>query len=170
MAYLFVFIIIFFVIFLYFLIQLRNFVVKERDSESRILTQLSALSSEIKEKNGDDSETSDNSAFFDTTKSWGYPPEKQHVIKDVLHGEKAVKGWDYAIHIHAGTEQYLGTALFKSMEKRIASIPGIDKCLQKDKQLFLISSQTYSAEILIELFWREFLHAAEIAHIKDEEK
>jgi len=111
------------------------------------------------------------SAHLDTSnvpnfnKVWEYPPSKEIVIEEVVHGELVPQDWDYAIHLHEATEQYLGTELFISLEKRVASIPGIDSCLHKDREVFLISSKNYPSEILTELFWREFLHAAEIAHI-----
>ncbi len=154
---------------LYLIILVKNYQAKERASNDRLDTRLTLLSSgfeKLAKENTSENTTSDNVDIPNIKELWGYPPPKETVIEAVVHGEQVPQDWDFAIHLHEAAEQYLGTDLFVSLETRVASIPGVDSCLHEDREIFLISSRNYQPDIMTELFWREFLHAAEIAHIQ----
>lgn len=152
---------------LYLFILVRNFQAKERASIERIDAHLSLLNSGIdtvtQEKGGDAEKSSPITLKIKNL--WGYPPNKDIVIQEIILDEQVPKGWDIAIHIHEDAEQYLGSELFINLANRVAFIPGIEGCQHDDREIFLISSTGYTPDILAELFWSEFLHAAEIARI-----
>lgn len=164
-----IFILFFGAIFLYLFILVRNFVVKERASNARLNANITLLNSDIEqlarnqEKKQEDSEAPPPSQSVPT---WSYPPEKEEVITTIRAGDEVEAGYDFAIHLHEKAEDYLGDSLFSSLEQRVSSIPGIDKCEHHVKDIFLFSTNNYTADILSELFWREFLHVAEIAHLQ----
>ncbi len=154
---------------LYLIILVRNYQAKERASNDRLDTHLTLLSSgfeKLAKENTSEITPSDKIDIANIKELWGYPPPKEIVIEEVVHGEQVPQDWDFAIHLHEASEQYLGIELFVSLENRVASIPGVDRCLHEDREVFLISSKNYQPDIMAELFWREFLHAAEIAHIQ----
>jgi hypothetical protein len=94
---------------------------------------------------------------------WGFPPRQEDVFEEIISGEQVVGGWDYAVHIHEGAEQYLGSAQFNSLKDRFASIPGVDECCQEDREVFLVRTRRLSADDIQRLFWKQFLSAAEVA-------
>ncbi len=169
MAYLLFFGALFFGVFLYFLIQIRNFIAKERASENRIIANLEMLNLDaesLAKKNTGEVGKNEQSQSNDLYKSWGYPPEKEQIVKQIIPVEQVEDDWDYVIQIHERAEQYLGLDQFMGLEGRVVSIPGVEKCQYRERGEFLILSKSYSPEILLELFWKEFLHAAEIVSIK----
>ncbi len=154
---------------LYLIILVRNYQAKERASNDRLDTNLTLLSSgfeKLAKENTSGNTTSDKVDIPNIKELWGYPPPKEIVIEEVVHGEQVPQDWDFAIHLHEAAEQYLGAELFVSLENRVASIPGVDSCHHEDREVFLIASKIYQPDIMTEMFWREFLHAAEIAHIQ----
>lgn len=168
MAYLVLFLALFAGIVLCFVILLRKFVHKERAGMDRLEANLAMLNLDFDKlamkKAGN--LTQDKEQEPTSSDSWEYPPEKEKTIAYIDGGERAPGSWDYAISFGNGAEEYLGAGLFKGLEKRISSLPGVDNCLLKDGKDFLVRSQTFTEEILIELIWREYLHAAELAHMK----
>ncbi len=162
----FIFIFIVIIVLLYIVVLIRNFQAKERASNERLDNQLAILNAGITEMAQENGTTHTMPFTPDIQKLWGYPPEKEKIIQKVVHDEQENKDWNCAIHIHEAAEQYLGTELFLSLENRVATLPGIENCLHQDQEVFLIGSDMYTPEILTELFWREFMHAAEIAHLQ----
>ena len=154
-------------IFFYFLFKIRTFIVRDRASSAELEASLTMLHLEMQKQHGQPPATQTEPSLADIKKRWGYPPEKSTVIADVRSGDEAPGDWDFAIRLHAEAEIYLGVGLFKSLEKRVATLPGIDKCLFKEKALLLLRSSTFTEEIVLELFWREFLHAAEVAQVQE---
>ncbi len=160
------FLLIFGSVVLYLVVVVRNFQAKERASNNRLDAHLTMLSSGIEDLSPEEENNvpfSSQPLDIDIKKLWGYPPPRKTVLGEVLDGDSASEGWDLAIHIHEAAEHYLGEELFLSLEKRVASLPGVEQCLHEDRDVFLISCKSYPNEILVELFWREFLHVAEIA-------
>jgi len=121
---------------------------------------------EMQKQHGQKQATETEPALADSKKRWGYPPKKSTVIVGVSAGDEAPENWNFAIRLHVEAESYLGAGLYKSLEKRVATLPGIDKCLFREKELLLLRSSAFTEEIVVELFWREFLHAAEVAQIQ----
>jgi len=102
----------------------------------------------------------------DIREYWGYPP-KQHQIMEEIHPKSELRGdWDFAVHFHESSEQYLGSKIFNSLPKRFASIPGVDACSQEDREVYLIKTNTLDAEKLKEAIWQKYLEAAKEAFEK----
>jgi hypothetical protein len=83
---------------------------------------------------------------------WGYPPKQEQVLEDILSRNEINGDWDYAVHIHEGSEQYLGSQQFDSLLKRFASVPGVDACMQEDREVFLVKTKTLDTENLRKSF------------------
>lgn len=98
--------------------------------------------------------------------SWGYPPKREQVLEEILSGNEAGDGWDYAVHIHEGAEQYLGADQFSRLQQRFASVAGVDQCQHEDREVFLIRTKTLNADGLKAACWKQFLEAAKIAFEK----
>jgi hypothetical protein len=90
---------------------------------------------------------------------WGFPPLKNEVLEEIrvddIHSD-----WDYIVHIHEGTEQYLGTSYFLSLKERFNKIQDIEACKHEDREIFLIRTKTLSIDFLKEVIWQEFLAVA----------
>lgn len=105
--------------------------------------------------------TSENEpASVDIRSLWGYPPPRDQVLEAIEAGDAIAEGWDYAIHVHEGAEAYLGAPLSYGLEERFATIPGVEACLQEDREVFLVKAASLDAEALRASIWREFLAAA----------
>jgi hypothetical protein len=85
------------------------------------------------------------------------------VLEEIYSGEQVAGGWDYAVHIHDAAEQYLGTNQFLGLEKRFASVQGVDACKHEDREVFLIRTRYLDKGGLRDALWREFLEAALLA-------
>ncbi len=70
------------------------------------------------------------------------------------------KPWTYSLTIPEVAEDYLGTAIFDSLPKRFAKIPGIVGVIQEDREYYLIQSRGLSAPKLKAALWRTFKAAA----------
>jgi hypothetical protein len=105
--------------------------------------------------------------FADIREYWGYPPKRDQVLEEIFSGDQVGGDWDYAVHIHEGAEQYLGSELFLGLEKRFASVPGVDKCKHEDREVFLIRAKTLSVDALRSGCWTQFLQAAEMVFGKE---
>jgi len=104
--------------------------------------------------------------FSDTRECWDYPPKKDDVLEAILPGDEVGGGWDYAVHIHEGAEQYLGSEQFLTLEGRFASVPGVDECKHEDREVFLIRAKALTADELSEACWTQFMNTAEQAFEK----
>lgn len=167
MAYTLFFLFLFLGIFFYFLFKVRTFIARERAGSAELEANLTMLHLEMQKQHQKKQAAETEPPTGDIQQRWGYPPEKGRVIAVVNAGGEAPEGWDFAIRLHPEAENYLGAGLYKSLEKRVATLPGVDKCLLKEKELLLLRSSTFSEEIVVDLFWREFLHAAEVAQARE---
>jgi len=165
----FFFLLFFGAIFIYLLVLIRNFIVKERASKARLNAQFTLLNSDLEKIKENVNRKRKKDDTFSAPKPPApalYPPEKNAVIKEVRQGKQVPEDYDFAIHLYDGAEQFLGKELYQGFESRVAAIPGIESCLQDGNNIFLIQGSGYSEDILTELFWREFLHAAELNHLR----
>jgi hypothetical protein len=165
----FFFLLFFGAIFIYLLVLVRNFIVKERASKARLNAQFTLLNSDLEKikENIDRKKTKETDLHHAKSQPVTlYPPEKDRVIKKVVQEPKEVENYNFAIHLHEHAEQFLGPELFQGFENRVASIPGVENCTLQDSHIFLIQAANHTQELLTELFWREFLHAAELAHLQ----
>lgn len=94
----------------------------------------------------------------DIREVWGYPP-KQNDIFEEINSNDSNEG-NYIVHIHEATEQYLGANIFKRLPKRFSLAHGIEKCIQEDRDVFIIETKTLNAQALRESLWTTFLEAA----------
>lgn len=83
---------------------------------------------------------------------WGFPPSKNEVLEEIrvddIHSD-----WDYIVHIHEGTEQYLGTSSFLSLKERFNKIQDIEACKHEDREIFLIRTKTLSISTPLANLW-----------------
>ncbi|HKJ65615.1 MAG TPA: hypothetical protein VJ969_09445 [Desulfopila sp.] len=154
-------------VFVYFLVKIRTFIVRDRASSAELEANLTLLHLEMQKQEKEETQAEKSEVSHQgSTPKWDYPPEKDLVIARVSAGDEAPEGWELAILLHAQAEEYLGTGLYKSLEKRVATLPGIDKCLFKERELLLLRSSSFGQEMVVDLFWREFLHVAEVAQVQ----
>jgi hypothetical protein len=97
---------------------------------------------------------------------WGYPPKAELVLEEIVPCDQVV-GWDFAIHVHEGAEQYLGSAQFLSLVERFKAITGVDDCKHEDREVFLVRTKSLDADTLRESCWQQFMEAAKAAFEKD---
>jgi hypothetical protein len=98
---------------------------------------------------------------------WGYPPNREQVLEEILSGDQVGGGWDFAVHVHEGAEQYLGSAQFSSLAERFTSISGVDECKHEDREVFLVRTKSLDVDTLREACWKQFMEAAKAAFEKD---
>lgn len=149
-----------------FLLLMRQKRKKERAIQARRDEFLGWLGNRIEEAakiNPDIVEEPEPVATLAIRELGGLPPRQDDVFEEIISGEQVVGGWDYAVHIHEGAEQYLGSTLFNSLEERFASVPGVDECLREDREVFLVRTGRLSADDIRKKFWEQFLSAAEVA-------
>jgi hypothetical protein len=96
----------------------------------------------------------------DIRELWGFPPKECEVLEGIYSLKKVGGPWDYAVHIHEASEQYLGSEEFHSLEKRFGSVPGVDECVQDDREVFLIKTKALNVSSLRKAIWQKFLEAA----------
>lgn len=87
----------------------------------------------------------------------GYPPDIEQWSFEV-EPEKAP--WTYRLALFEGAEQYLGTAIYRSLAERFATVPGVTRVVQEDREWFLIRSEGLTQEELQKKLWGKFLAAA----------
>jgi len=96
----------------------------------------------------------------DIRELWGFPPKQSDVLEGIYSLKKVGGPWDYAVHIHEASEQYLGSEQFHSLEKRFGSVPGVDECVQDDREVFLIKTKALNVSSLRTAIWQKLLEAA----------
>jgi hypothetical protein len=72
--------------------------------------------------------------------------------------------WPYQLFITEGAESYFGTDVFKSLEARFASIPGIDRVHHEDREVFIIKTGL-PRDKLAEALWSHILSASEATEL-----
>lgn len=113
----------------------------------------------------DNTLASGTQAFTCIRDYWGYSPKPEQVVEEVLPYGQA--GWDFAIHIHEGAEQYLGSAQFSSLVERFKTISGVEDCTHEDRELFLVRAKALTADKLREACWAQFMQAARAVYADD---
>jgi len=103
----------------------------------------------------------------DIREFWGDPPEQEQVLEEILSGDEVAEGWDFAVHIHEGAEQYLGSEAFLGLEGRFEAVPGVEACRHEDREVFLVKTERLDAESILQAFWKAFLEAAQGASEED---
>ncbi len=68
--------------------------------------------------------------------------------------------WSHSLTTSEASEGFLGTAVFDSLPDRFASIPGVTKVEQEDREHYLIQSHGLSTQQLKEALWQKFRAAA----------
>jgi len=93
-------------------------------------------------------------------REWGDPPEQGKVFEEIGPAGSGYEGWDILLRIHEGAEEYLGTKAFQTLEARFTAIPGVERCLQEDREVFLFKVATLTHDALRDTCWKLFLEAA----------
>jgi len=98
--------------------------------------------------------------------TWGYPPQRDQWFEEILPRNITGSDWDFAIHIHEGAEQYLGSEQFFGLENKFACVPGVDECKQEDREVFLIKTSVHDQKSVIDALWEVFLKSATEGEMK----
>jgi len=99
----------------------------------------------------------------DIREYWGYPPKQKQVMEEIYSKSEISGDWDFAVHFHEASEQYLGSKIFNSLPKRFASIPGVNDCFQEDREVYLVKTKKLDAEELRTAMWHKYLEASKEA-------
>jgi len=99
----------------------------------------------------------------DIREYWGYPPKQEQVMEEIYPKSEIGGNWDFAVHFHEASEQYLGSKIFNSLPKRFASIAGVDDCSQEDREVYLIITKKLDTDKLRAAIWQKYLEAAKEA-------
>ncbi len=68
--------------------------------------------------------------------------------------------WSHRLVVSEIVEDFLGTASFEALPSRFASIPGVVRVKQEDREVYLIHSPRLKPEHLRASLWKEFQREA----------
>jgi hypothetical protein len=88
----------------------------------------------------------------------GVPPTREG-LDFAVDAYEPDDNWSFQIFVSEGAEFYFGTQVFKSLEGRFASIPGISRVHHMDREVFIVKTDL-SREALTDAIWSCILDAS----------
>ena len=89
--------------------------------------------------------------------AYGFPPRIDDFFGEAEPADE--HGWTYSLWVEEWAESYLGSDEFTSLERRFASVPGIERVAHIDREVFLIQT-SLGAEQVRQFLWPQFIDAA----------